>query len=155
MKLKLLEYEEEVLQPSRFNFFGHRHIVIFLLAVFIVGSSAGFVIAHCGHDNHRSGNDVEIEAGIDQVEQECVSHEHGLAAAEITSPRDIDHGANPVDCDDCSGVPCQSKVQVPEGAAPAKCGETDNIHSKNNIKIKPIYLTIIPDPPKQLDCHRG
>ncbi len=127
------------------------HIVILLLAVFTVASTAGAVMAHCGHEGHFLDDNFGIEAN-EKVEKECGSHldAHGQAAVEIDSALDMDHASNPAGCDDCSGVPCQSQIQIPEGTVPAICVDAENIHSKIDIKIKPIYLTIIPDPPKQI-----
>ena len=126
-----------------------RHIVIFLLTVFTIGSTAGLVMAHCGHNSNSSGDSTQVETSY-ETEKECGSHEHGQAAAEINSSHDMDHDTNPAVCDDCSGVPCHTQIRIPEASVPVKCVETGSIHSKTNIKIKPIYLFIIPVPPKQL-----
>ena len=126
-----------------------RHIVILLLAVFTIGSTAGAVMAHCGHDAYLSGDGAKIVTG-DSAEKECASNDYGQAAIETSSSHDMDHGSNHAFCDDCSGVPCHSQIQVPDAGAPAKCVEANSIHSKSDLKLKPIYLSIFPEPPKQI-----
>ncbi len=128
------------------------HIVIFFLTLFVLGTFAGVAVAHCGHEGFAAGHGTSMEMPNQNDEAEaaaCGSHDHSSAnVKEIASGHSSDHGANPANCDDCSGVPCQSQIQIPEGSTPAFCIHSDEIHSQGKIDLKTIVLSIIPDPPK-------
>jgi hypothetical protein len=128
------------------------HFIAIILAFFTLGSVAGAAMAHCGHDSFTSGDALSMEMSDQNDKADasaCGTHDHGsVSATESASSHSSGHGANPVDCDDCSGVPCQSQIQIPQGVATLRCIDSDELHSRHTIHFKNISLSIIPDPPK-------
>ncbi len=136
------------------------HIVAIFIAVFALGVIASSAMAHCAHDSFAAEGGMAMEMSDHQSHDahndkadaaSCGSHDHGSAAlTDGTSGHSNGHGSNQMDCEDCSGVPCQSKVQVPAGTDPVQCIDLDEVHSQSTIHFKNIFLTIIPDPPNKV-----
>lgn len=134
-----------------------RYIIILILTVFVLGAVASSAMAHCGQfssaalDGTVSFSMAHHNEDTDKSEAACDSHDHGSASVtEIASGHSSDHGATPTDCNDCFGVSCQSKMQVPEGVAPVQCKDIDEVHSQDSIHFKNIFLSIIPNPPNSI-----
>ena len=143
------------------------HIVAISIAFFLLGVIASSAMAHCGHDSFAAEGSISLEISGHQNHDahdahdghsdkadaaSCGSHGHGSAALTIGASDHVGggHGSNQVDCDDCFGASCQSKVQIPQGIDPAQCIELDEVHSQSTIHVKDIFLTIIPDPPNKV-----
>ncbi|MBE9532228.1 MAG: hypothetical protein IME98_05430 [Proteobacteria bacterium] len=131
------------------------HIVIFFLALFALSAVASSAVAHCGHDAF-TGSDVSMDmaghhSSVDKAEaSSCGGHDHGSASAtNAPAEHHNDHDSNSMDCEDCTSVPCQNKIQILEGATPSECIDAEQLHSNESIHFKSIFLTIIPNPPNQ------
>lgn len=130
------------------------YIIAIFLAVFVLSSISSIAMAHCGHNSFATGESASMDMPdrSDKAEAStCDTHDHGSASLTNSASGHLgEHSSNSVDCDECSGVPCQSQIRIPDSTAPAFCIDADALHSQDSIHFKTIFLSIIPNPPKYI-----
>ena len=115
-------------------------LIILLLAVFVAASMASSVMASC----ENASDLISIEEAMDIPMETTMNGDHTASGAHEG------HEQSPLNCYDCDSSLCQTQSLLPELTAHNFVGHFDTIHIDKDIKLKTIFLTKIPEPPKQI-----
>ena len=138
-----------------------KYFVIVLLTIFMVSSIGASAMANCDVAMARQGSmsmhmeKVSMEkAASDSAHGllETAAEHHGSCDENTSSPECSDCGEknSSANCFDCDGGLCQTQSLVSVRATLGLYNLSDVIYIAKDVSPDSIFLTIIPEPPRQL-----
>ncbi|MEE8575502.1 MAG: hypothetical protein V3T30_08830 [Thermodesulfobacteriota bacterium] len=118
-----------------------QYFVIFFLALFVVGTTAGVAISHCGSARQMDAIDSTVSTS-----KSCESGDHAGATEDHQKKSETGSSG----CDDCSGTICQTQSPASVHSAHTQFDNSYAYHTQVDIYLKTIFISAIPDPPNYL-----
>lgn len=129
-----------------------KYVVIPLLTIFVFGSMAATAFAYCGSGHDASSMINGLHASDSVTHHQAVMMDHGNDGAGDVAKHhsSTDENSSSPDCLDCYGSLCHNQSFVAFQLALGLYSPTAALHIEQEINLKLIILTSIPQPPKQL-----
>ncbi|MFQ5328629.1 MAG: hypothetical protein ACE5D4_01410 [Thermodesulfobacteriota bacterium] len=125
-----------------------RHIcVIILLALFTTGSLAATAMAYCGAD-HDSMSMTSTLGGVAHSTMSAMEHDGMTTVGDDHSAHDGE--SDPSNCFECDGSLCHGQSLAPVPSTSGLYNSTIGLYFEKEINLTIVFLTRIPQPPKQL-----
>lgn len=127
------------------------YIVIILLAFFVFGSIAASAMANCDFASFSQSSTSIENALYDAIGDQytaATAHDRHEEGAQHQNSSDEDSDSS--ECYNCDGNLCHTQSLVPVQAGPSIYDSSNTIRIEKNINLKSVFLSIIPDPPKQI-----
>lgn len=133
---------------SRFK----KYFVIIFFTLFVVGNMTAIAtatvtpMAYCG-SGHDGTSMEEVLESTTHNQVAAMEHDGTKTTKHYNS---TDESSDGPDCFDCDGSLCHTQSLVPIHAALSIYDSTGTLHIEKDLNLKQIFLTRIPQPPKQL-----
>lgn len=126
-----------------------KYFVILLLTLFVFGSMAATAIAYCGSGHNGSSMVSVLDSA---THHQAAQMDHGGNGTDKATGHhnSTDENSNSSDCFDCYGSLCHSQSLVSFHFALGLDRSAVALQIEQEINLKFIFLTSIPQPPKQL-----
>lgn len=126
-----------------------KYFVILLLTVFVFGSMAATAMAYCGFGHDSSSMVSALNSATSH--QMAQMDRGGDGTDKVTGHHNsTDENSNSSDCFDCYGSLCHSQSLVSFHFALGLDSSTVALQIEEEINLKFIFPTSLPQPPKQL-----
>ena len=120
-------------------------VVVLFLTIFVVSTMTSIAMAYCG--SGLNGITIEKTSGDGAHHQVDTMDDDSKTSNYHNSTDKSNDSSN---CFNCDGNFCHSQSLAPVHHALGLYEPTGDLHVENDLNLKQIFLTRIPQPPKQL-----